>query len=128
MTKFWYRRIFGLFIVLLGFSYSMTSFYNFYDYIFGDLVIANSNIYIMAIGLIFPLYTFMFGIYFYFYHDERFGNINPFIFTTGIMMAIVGVLRIFIGNGIMQFLHSSFSYVMIMLAVIVIYGCMKYKY
>lgn len=128
MTKFWYQRIFGLIIVLLGFSYSMTSFYNFYDYLFGDLIIANANIFIMAVGLIFPLYTFIFGIHYYFYHDEKFENVNPFIFTTGIMMGIVGLLRLFVNNGIMQFLHYSFSYVMIICSIIVLYGAFRYKY
>ena len=59
MTKYLYMKLLGLFIVIFGFSYCMTSFYNFYDYIFGVRTIANSNIYIMALGLIFPLYTFV---------------------------------------------------------------------
>ncbi len=128
MTKFFYMKILGLFLVVLGFSYSMTSFYNFYDYIFGTVTIANSNIFVMGIGLIFPLYTFIFGIYFYFYTDKEFAYINPFILASGIAMVIIGIIRIFVNNGIMQFIHGSYSYVILVLGILLIYGCMRYKY
>ena len=128
MTKFLYMKVLGLLMVILGFSYCLTSFSNFYAYLFGDLLLANANIYIMSIGLIFPLYTFIFGIYFYFYSDRFFAEINPFIFASGIMMFVVGIVRLFINNGIMQFLHFSFSYVILSLSLLLIYGCIRYKY
>ena len=128
MTKFLYMKILGLFIVIIGFSYCLTSFHNFYAYIFGDLQIANANIYLMSCGLVIPLYMFIFGIYFYFYSDKFFAKINPFIFITGVWMFIVGILRIFIGNGLMQFLHFTFAYASIILAIILVYGCLRYKY
>ena len=128
MTKFFYKKIVGLLMVIAGFSYSLTTFYNFYDYIFGDLVIANANIYVMSVGLLFPLYIFIFGIHFYFYQDREFGNVNPFILTTSIVMMIVGVIRIIISNGIMQFIHFTFAYVIIFLAILLFIGCKKYKY
>ena len=128
MTKFFYKKIIGLLMVVVGFSYSLTSFYNFYDYLFGELVIANSNIYIMSIGLLFPLYTFIFGIHFYFYQDREFGSINPFILGTSIAMIIVGITRIIINKGIMQFIHFTFAYVIIFLAILLFIGCKKYKY
>lgn len=128
MTKYFYMKILGLFIVILGFSYCMTSFYNFYDYIFGTLTIANSSIVIMSLGLLFPLYTFIFGIFFYFYTDKDFGKINYFIFSTAISMLIVGITRLIISNGIMEFLHISFAYVLIIISVLLIYGCFRYKY
>lgn len=128
MTKFLYMKILGLFMVILGFSYCLTSFHNFYAYLFGDLLIANANIYLMSCGLIIPLYIFIFGIYFYFYSDRFFAKINPFIFITGVWMFIVGILRIFIGTGLMQFLHFTFAYVSIILAILLVYGCLKYKY
>lgn len=68
--KFFYMKIVGLLWVIGGFSYSLTSFYNFYDYLFGNVSIANGNIVIMALGLIIPLYSFIFGVYFYFYTDK----------------------------------------------------------
>ncbi len=128
MTKFIYMKLLGLMMVILGFSYCLTSFYNFYDYLFGDLVIANASIYIMAIGLMFPLFTFIFGIYFYFYSDKFFAEINPFIFISGISLFIIGIIRLFINHGIMQFLHFSFGYVLIILSSLLVYGCFTYKY
>ena len=128
MTKFIYMKLLGFLMVILGFGYCMTSFHNFYSYIFGDLIIANANIFIMGMGLIFPLYTFIFGVFFYFYSDKEFGSINPFILFSGIMMLIVGVSRLFVSTGIMEFLHYSYSFVMIFLAIMLIYGCIRYKY
>ncbi len=128
MTKFLYMKILGLFMVILGFSYCLTSFYNFYDYIFGVNYIANVNVWIMAIGLIFPLYTFIFGVFFYFYTDRDFASINPFILSSGISLLIIGISRIFISNGIMEFLHYTFPYVLVILSLLLIYGCIKFKY
>jgi len=128
MTKYFYMKILALFIVILGFSYSITSFYKFYDYIFGTLTIANSSIFIMSLGLIFPLYTFIFGVFFYFYTDKDFARINPFILSTAISMMIVGIYRVFVSNGIMEFIHFSFSYVMILFSILLIFGCFRYKY
>jgi hypothetical protein len=118
----------ALFMIILGFSYCMTSFYNFYSYIFGINQIANGNIIIMSLGLLFPLYTFIFGVFFYFYTDKDFASINPFILSTGISLLIVGVSRIFINYGIMEFLHFTFSYVLIVLSLLLIYGCIRFKY
>ena len=128
MTKFLYMKILGLFMVIIGFSYCLTSFHNFYAYIFGDLLIANANIYLMTCGLVIPLYLFIFGIYFYFYSDRFFAKINPFIFITGIWMFAIGVLRIFIGTGLLQFLHFTFAYASIILAIFLVYGCLRFKY
>ena len=128
MTKFIYMKLLGLFMVIIGFSYCLTSFHNFYAYIFGDLLIANANIIVMSIGLVFPLYTFIFGIYFYFYSDKFFAQINPFILISGIGMLIVGILRLFLSTGIMQFLHYTFGIVLIVFALLLIYGCYRYKY
>ncbi len=128
MTKFLYMKILGLFMVIIGFSYCLTSFHNFYAYIFGDLLIANANIYLMTCGLVIPLYLFIFGIYFYFYSDRFFAKINPFIFITGVWMFVIGVFRIFIGTGLLQFLHFTFAYASIILAIFLVYGCLHFKY
>lgn len=128
MTKFFYRKSIGLLIVIIGLSYCLTSFYNFYDYIFGEVTVANANIYLMASGLVFPLYTFIFGMYFYFYIDKEVENINLFILSTGVVMFFVGLARIFVSSGIMQFIHHSFAYAIILLGIMVVYGCFKYKY
>ncbi len=128
MTKFLYMKILAVFMIILGFSYCMTSFYNFYSYIFGITKIANGNIIIMSLGLLFPLFTFIFGVFFYFYTDKDFASINPFILSSGISLLIAGISRIFIDYGIMEFIHFTFSYVIIILALLLIYGCIRFKY
>ena len=128
MTKFLYMKILGLFMVIIGFSYCLTSFHNFYSYLFGDLAIANANIYLMSCGLVIPLYTFIFGMYFYFYSDKFFAKINPFIFITGVWMFVIGVIRIFVSTGLLQFLHFTFAYSSIILGIFLVYGCLHYKY
>ena len=128
MTKFVYMKLLGLILVILGFSYCLTSFSNFYGYIFGDMQIANANIYIMSLGLLFPLYMFIFGVYFYFYTDKQFAYINPFILISGVAFIIVGGSRIFLGSGIMEFIHSSFAYVSLFMGSLLVYGCIKFKY
>ena len=128
MGKFIYMKVLGLLLVIVGFSYSLTSFSNFYGYLFGDITVANGNVIIMGLGLLFPLYTFIFGIYFYFYSDKFFANINPFILSTAISMFIVGLVRIFVSNGIMEFIHYTFVIPMIILSILLVYGCVRYKY
>ena len=128
MGKFIYMKVLGLLLVIVGFSYSLTSFSNFYGYLFGDITVANGNVIIMGLGLLFPLYTFIFGIYFYFYSDKFFANINPFILSTAISMFIVGLVRIFVSNGIMEFIHYTFVIPMIILSVLLVYGCVRYRY
>ena len=128
MTKYLFMKLVGLLLVIVGFSYSMTSFYGFYDYIYGNYVIANANIYIMSMGLFFPLYTFIFGIYFYFYVDKHLEEINPLIFLSSIFFIMVGIIRLFMSNSIMQFIHYSYYIPMIVLGIMLLAGCLKYKY
>ena len=128
MTKFVYMKLVGLIMVIVGFSYSITSFTNFYAYLFGDIIIANANKYLMTTGLIFPLYMFIFGVYFYFYIDRNPEDINPFILISGLCMNVAGILRLFINGGIMEFIHISFGFVLILFGLLVVFGCVKYKY
>ena len=128
MTKYVYMKFIGLLLVICGFSYCMTSFYNFYSYLYGDIVIANANVYLMTFGLLFPLYMFIFGVFFYFYTDKQFAYINPYIIASGIGMVIVGLLRMIISNGIMQFIHISFGFSAIVFGILLIYGCIRFKY
>ena len=128
MTKYLYMKLVGIILVILGFSYAVTTFSNFYAYLYGEIEIANANIYLMSIGLIFPLYMFIFGIYFYFYVDKEFAYINPFVLISGISMLIVGIIRLLLNTGIMQFIHISFATVLIICGILVILGCLRYKY
>lgn len=128
MTKFTYMRIVSLFLVILGFGYSITSFSNFYAYLYGDIIIANANTLVMCVGLLFPLYMFIFGVFFYLYTDKDFSRINPIVLISGIGMSIAGIIRLIIASGIMEFIHISFAYVLIILGLALVYGCIRYKY
>ena len=128
MTKYIYMKLVGLLLVTIGFGYCLTSFSNFYAYIFGDIVIANANIYIMALGLFFPLFMFIFGVFFYFYTDREFAYINPLVLSSGIIMLTSGIIRMFINNGFMEFIHISFGIISIIMGLLVVIGCLRFKY
>ena len=139
MVRFIYMKFVGFLFVILGFSYSMTSFYNFYEYIFGEIVIANSNIFVMILGLIIPLYMLIFGLYFYFYADTNITKINKFIFTSSLVFIIIGIIFIILKNDAIykvlffmaqsvEFLHVSLGYILLGLGGSTMYGCFRYKY
>ena len=135
-SKYIFMKFLGLLLVLVGFSYSITSFNNFFSYIFKTRIFSeNLNIYLMSIGLILPLFTFLFGVHFYFYIDYNFEKINKFIFTSFILLLIFGIIMIILSfikilnlNQIFEFIHGSLSYVLIVLSFMGIFGCIKYKY
>lgn len=139
VVRYIYIKFIGFLLVILGFSYSMTSFYNFYDYVFGEIVIASSNIFIMSLGLLIPLYMLVFGIYFYFYADMNITKINKFIISSSIFFIIVGITSVILQNSIVynnlfmiaqitEFLHISLGYVLVILGISIMIGCIKYKY
>ena len=41
--KMLYMKLVGFVMVVTGFAYSLTSFYNFWSYLFGEIVTANTN-------------------------------------------------------------------------------------
>lgn len=139
MIRYIYMKFLGFLLVILGFSYSMTSFYNFYEYIFGDIVIASSNVIIMILGLLIPLYMLIFGLYFYFYADKDITSINKFILCSSIGCIIIGLVCLILKSNfvytnlffiaqVVEFLHVSIGYVLTILGIMNIYGCIKYKY
>ncbi len=128
MTKYVYMKLLGLALVVIGFSYSLTSFTHFFAYLYGDIKVADANIVLMCLGLLFPLYMFIFGVFFYFYTDKQFAYINPFVLSSGIFLLIGGILRIFISSGLMEFVHYSFTYALILFGLAVILGCIRFKY
>jgi len=128
MTKYVYMKLVGLILVVVGFSYCITSFTNFFAYLYGDIKIANANVLLLTSGLLFPLFMFIFGVLFYFYTDKQFAYINPYVLASGIIITISGILRIFIGSGIMEFIHWSYSFVSIILGLLLIIGCFRFKY
>ena len=138
-SRFLYMKFLGLLLVIVGFSYSITSFNNFFSFIFKTAIFTeNLNIYLVSLGLIMPLYTFIFGVYFYFYTDFNITKINRFIFISYLISGLGGFAIIFIKElynlkniflfQIFEFNHLSFAYCLILLSIMGIYGCFKYKY
>ena len=92
----------------------------------------------MTIGLIFPLATFIYGIYFYFYSDFNITKINKYLFSLNIFFFIISVLMIIFNNinvfsnftifQVFEFIHYSYAYCLLILALLGIYGCFKYKF
>jgi len=135
-SKYFYMKFLGLLLVLVGFSYSITSFNNLFAFIFKTRIFnENLNVYLMSIGLILPLYTFLFGVHFYFYIDYNFEKINKFIMSSFILLLIFGIsmviftnIKILNINQIFEFIHFSLSYILVVLSIMGIIGCVKYKY
>ncbi len=132
-SRYLYMKILGLLLVIVGFSYSITSFNNFFEYIFNIRIYnENLNIYLMIIGLIFPIYTFIYGIYFYFYSDYNITKTNKLLLTNNISLLIISLIMIFFKERnilcLFEFIHISYTYCLFILAIMGIYGCIKYKY
>ena len=136
-NRFLYMKFLGLLLVIAGFSYCLTSFTNFFQYIFDFKIYSeNLNLYLMLIGLIVPLFVFVYGVYFYFYTDFNITRVSKFLFITNISLLIIGGLMIILENlnfnflfkDIFEFVHFSFGYVLIVLAGMGLYGCLKYKF
>lgn len=134
-SRFLYMKILGLLLVIVGFSYTITSFYNFFEYIFGYKIFSeNLNIYLMIIGLIIPVYIFIYGIYFYFYTDFNIVKTNKLLIVSNIFFLLLSI-AIFLTKSlniniqvIFEFIHISLSYYLVILSVMGIYGCVKFKY
>lgn len=135
-SRFLYMKSLGLLLVILGFSYSITSFYNFFEYIFDYKIYPeNLNIYLMSVGPIIPLFVFVYGVYFYFYTDFNITKISKLVFTINLSLFVISVLFIIfkdvsyfkIGQ-IFELVHKSFGYLLLVLASLGIYGCFKYKF
>ncbi len=138
-SRFLYMKFLGLLLVIVGFSYSITSFNNFFSYIFKTRIFAeNLNIFVMSLGLIIPLSMFIYGVYFYFYTDFNLKKINKFIFGYNIFLVIMSMFMLifkqfnFFPNimfkQVFEFLHKSYTYPIILLSLMGLYGCFKYKY
>ena len=138
-SRFLYMKFLGLLLVIVGFSYSLTSFNNFFSYIFETRIFPeNLNIYLMSVGLIIPLAIFIYGVYFYFYTDFNITKVNKFIFIFNIILLVIGLVMLiveqfnflpdFLVFQIFEFLHKSATYPIILLSILGLYGCFKYKY
>ena len=132
-SRYLFMKILGLMLIILGFSYSLTSFYNFFEYIFGYKIYMESlNIILMIIGLIIPVYVFIYGIYFYFYSDFNITKTNKLLMVNYIFLLAISLIICYLKENtyveIFEFVHISFGYCLFLLSIFGIYGCMKYKY
>ena len=138
-SKYLFMKFLGLLLVIVGFSYSITSFNNFFSFIFKTRIFSeNLNIYLVSIGLIIPLYIFIYGVYFYFYTDFNLVKINKFIFISNVIFFITSIImflfkELYILNNvfifqIFEFIHISLVPCLLALSLLGLYGCFKYKY
>ena len=138
-NRYLYMKFIGLLLVIVGFSYSLTSFNNFFSFIFKTRIFPeNFNILFVSIGLVFPLYIFVYGVFFYFYTDFNITKINKFIFITNLVFIIVSIVMLIFKylynlNGIVifqifEFIHISLVPCLLLLGILGLYGCFKYKY
>ena len=139
-SRFLYMKFLGLLLVLVGFSYSITSFSIFFAYIFDYQIFEeNLNGYIMSIGLIIPLFVFIYGIYFYFYTDFNITKISKVLIIINLFLLVISGIMIVLNTmnnlfsniiifQIFEFIHESFAYCLVVLSLMGIIGCFKYKY
>lgn len=132
--KFWYMKILGFFITIVGFSYCLTSFFNMFEVLLGNkIVVATNNVWVMCIGLIFPLFTFIFGVFFYFYADVWRNENNKIVLASIIMFFASSIFNILLPiinehESLIAFIHPSFGYSILIIGIMLIYGKYKYKY
>lgn len=138
--KFWYMKSLGFLMVIIGFMYSITSFYNFFEVVFGNkIMVQDANIWLMSIGLLFPLFVFVFGVFFYFYADLFSEKPSKWVLVSLVLMIIIAffniLLSIFWDNSswqsfvsISEFIHRSFGYVVLFLSIFLLWGKKRFKY
>ena len=137
-ARYLYIKFTGFLLVLIGLSYSITSLYNMFNYLYGNVVISGSNTFVMILGIIIPLFIFIFGIFFFMYTDYNITKINKKIFICSIIMMIFGLFILIFKNdylllhafGVAQlayFIHQSLGIVSIILGLMVMYASLKYK-
>ena len=125
-------------MTIIGFSYCLTSFFNFFEILLGNkIVVDGSNIWFMVIGLIFPLFIFIFGVFFYFYADSLANENNHKVLISIVLTIIISVINIILSiisisndffEDILILVHPSFGYTALIIGVLLIYGKYKYKY
>lgn len=135
-ARFIYMKLLGFMTVIIGFSYSLTSLYNFLEILFKHKLVANGvNIFISLLGLLFPIFIFVFGLFLYFYADitekknSKFVNISIIInFLISIICIIISMFnyRNLFLEDLILLVHNSFGYLVLIINILCIYG--KYKY
>ena len=128
--KFWYIKFVGLLLVTLGFGNSLIVFYKLFDVIFADkIILANTNLLVTGLGSIFPLFIFIFGMFFYFYCDIYQEKPKRLICGLKLLLMNDSLCNAFgVVGHLLDFVHVSFAYGCLVLGLLLIYGHIKYKY
>ena len=138
--KYLYIKFIGLLLVIFGFGYSLTAFYNIFDVLVGNkIILANTSLLVTSMGSLFPLFIFVFGMFFYFYGDVYKEKSNKLIFICSIIVLLIGIFKLLllndfiyghigIINSCLDFVHPSFGYVSLLLGLLLIGGRIKFKY
>lgn len=128
----------GILLVIIGLTYSITSLNNLFSYLYGDITVSNGNVIMMSIGVIIPLYIFIYGIFYFVYYDNDITSINKNMLILSFLIIIFGiiimifkinylVLNMFGISQIVYFLHPSLGYVAVILGGLSTFVCIKYK-
>ena len=137
-ARYLYIKFTGFLLVIVGLTYSITSLFNLFSYLFGNVSVYGSNTFVMTLGIIMPLFMFIFGIFFFMYTDSNVTKINKKIFICSIIMMVFGLIILLFKNTfllnhvfavaqITYFLHISLGIMFLVLGLMVMYACIKYK-
>lgn len=137
-VRYLYIKFTGLLLVIVGLSYAITSLYNLFGYLYGDIIVNNGNTVLMILGLIIPFFIFIFGVFFFVYYDNDVTKVNKLILALSISVIVMGLLIIilksnyFVKNhfGIAQivyFLHPSMGYSALIVGIMSLVATIKYK-
>ena len=137
-ARYLFIKFTGFLLIILGLSYSITSFYNMFSYLYGNVIVHGSNTFLMILGTVIPLFIFIFGIFYFMYTDDNVTKINKRILICSIIMITFGILtlifkinylvsHVFSISQIFYFIHFSMGFVSIILGLMVMYTCIKYK-
>ena len=137
-ARYLYIKFTGFLLVVVGLSYAITSLYNLFNYLYGDVIINNSSTFLMILGLIIPFFIFIFGIFFFVYYDTDITKINKLMLILSIAVMVMGILVLIFKNAylikhafnvaqIVYFLHTSMGYAAIVVGAMASFACLKYK-
>jgi len=137
-ARYLYIKFTGFLLVVVGLSYAITSLHNLFSYLYGDIIVNNSNTFLMILGLIIPFFIFIFGIFFFVYYDNDITKINKLMLILSIIIIILGILILILKNDylvkhafgvsqIVYFLHNSMGYILVIVGSMASFATLKYK-
>lgn len=137
-VRYLYIKFTGLLLVIVGLSYAITSLYNLFGYLYGDIIVNNGNTMLMILGLIIPFFIFIFGVFFFVYYDNDVTKVNKLILALSISVIVMGLLIIILKSNylvknhfgiaqIVYFLHPSMGYSALIVGIMSLVATIKYK-